>query len=178
MLTIAWPATFNVVSFSLLLVQYPKVDTSSLFYFGVCDNFSPSSLLGANTYTSNVAIFSPLSWLEHRQKHLTWSVFLYSWCNTQRWTLLLYSTLVYVTAFLHLYYFEPTLIHLMWLLFSIVMARAQAEVFNVVSFSLFLMYNPKVDTSSLFYFGICAAFLYLYYFEPTLIHLMWLLFLH
>ena len=109
MLTIAWPATFNVVSFSLLLVQYPKVDTSSLFYFGVCDNFSPSSLLGANTYTSNVAIFSPLSWLEHRQKHLMWSVFLYSWCNTQRWTLLLYSTLVYVTAFLHLHYLEPPL---------------------------------------------------------------------
>ena len=46
----------------------------------------------------------------------------------------------------------------MWLLFSIVMARAKLEAFNVVSFSLFLVYNPKVDTSSLFYFGVCDSF--------------------
>ena len=52
---------FNVVSFSLFLVYNPKVDTSSLFYSGICDSFSPSLLLGANPYTSNVAGFSPFT---------------------------------------------------------------------------------------------------------------------
>ena len=52
---------FNVVSFSLFLVYNPKVDSLSLFYFGICDSFSLSALLGANPYTSNVAGFSPLT---------------------------------------------------------------------------------------------------------------------
>ena len=97
------------------------------------------------------------------QLHQMWSVFLYSWYNTLRWTLFLYPTLLYVTIFLyHAYYrlaryikcgqsfsipdiipkggyFFSILLCYMWQFFSMMLTIAWPAAFNVVSFSLLLI---------------------------------------